>query len=65
MHMTTGPKLSKDLQRHLGRELGLMVEATTKEPLTSEMERLLDRLREGEKTARTAGRRPMGRPNEA
>lgn len=62
MQMTTVPKLSRDLQRHLGRQLGDVVGRTLEEPLTREMEALLDRLggeeqgpaRSGEGLARRA-----------
>lgn len=48
MQMATEPKLSRDLQWHLGRELGQMVGRTVKEPLPQAMTRLLDSLRERE-----------------
>ncbi len=65
MQMATNPKLSRDLQRHLGRELGAIVGRTAEEPLTGEMEQLLERLRQLDTAGESAGRRPMGRPTEA
>lgn len=53
MHMATEPKLSRDLQWHLGRELGHMVGRTVKEPLPQAMTRLLESLREREEDQRS------------
>jgi hypothetical protein len=45
METSKPPRLSRDLQRHLGKQLGKMGERLLQEPLPQRMQSLLDHLR--------------------